>query len=223
MTKVRTARRDDPNDRVLDAAAALFRARGFAATTVREIAAAAGILPGSLHYRFATKEALLIALMERAVEHATSAVRDAVAGCRDPLERLRLGLRAHMRILLSGDDAIFVLLYEWRSLTGGPREQMVRLRDRYEALWDGLLHRAAGAGCLRDGVDLSLLRLFSFGAINWAAQWYSPEGRRTPDQIADAFWTFAGLGVLSDDARSGNITEIAGSLAAPGALRNEEP
>ncbi|MFZ2491563.1 MAG: TetR/AcrR family transcriptional regulator [Thermoanaerobaculia bacterium] len=215
------ARRDDPQDRVLDAAAALFRARGFSATTVREIAAAAGILPGSLHYRFATKESLLVALMERAVEHAMAAVREAVAGSRDPLERLRLGLRAHMRILLSGDAAIYVLLYEWRSLTGGPREAIVRLRDRYEAFWDGLLHHAAGAGYLRDGVDLGLLRLFSFGAINWAAQWYSPEGKLTPDQIADAFWTFTGLGVLNDDARPANMTEL--RELPPTALRNEEP
>lgn len=220
MAKV--ARRDDSQDRVLDAAAALFRARGFSATTVREIAAAAGILPGSLHYRFATKESLLIALMERAVEHAMAAVRDAVAGCRDPLERLRLGLRAHMRILLSGDDAIYVLLYEWRSLTGGRREAIVRLRDRYEAFWDGLLHHAAGAGCLRDGVDLGLLRMFSFGAINWAAQWYSPEGRRTPDEIADTFWTFTGLGVLNDDARPANMTEVRG-VSPAAALRKEEP
>lgn len=128
------ARRNDSQDRVLDAAAALFRARGCSATTVRKIAAAAGILPGSLHYRFATKESLLI----------------------------------------------------------------------------------------RDGIDLALLRLFSFGAINWTAQWYSPEGRRAPDQIADAFRTFTGLGVLDDDVRPAGMTEVRG-LAPAAALRNEEP
>lgn len=217
------ALRDGADDRVLDAAAALFRARGFAATTVREIATAAGILPGSLHYRFATKESLLIALMERAVDHATAAVRAAVAGRRDPLERLRLGLRAHLGMLLSGDDAVYVLLYEWRSLTGKAREEIVRLRDRYEAFWDGMLHHAAGAGCLRDGVDLGLLRLFSFGAINWAAQWYSPEGRRTPEQIADAFWVFVGLGVFADGARARSRAKESPSVSALETSREERP
>src|SRR4051794_20842097 len=56
--------REDP----LDAAARLFRKQGFAATTVRQIAKQAGMLPGSLHYRFPSKEALLLALMERAIE-----------------------------------------------------------------------------------------------------------------------------------------------------------
>lgn len=209
-----TALRNDPNERVLNAAAGLFRRKGFTATTVREIAAAAGILPGSLHYRFATKESVLIALMERAIEHTTAAVRAAVAATHDPAERLRLGLRAHIGILLSDDDAVYVLLYEWRALTGTAREEIVRLRDRYEALWEGLLYHAAGAGRFRDGVDLSLLRLFSFGAINWAAQWYSPEGRRTPEQIADAFWAFTGLGVLDDEVRPESMTGVLQSLSS---------
>lgn len=161
--------------------------------------------------------------MERAVDHATAAVRAAVAGRRDPLERLRLGLRAHLGMLLSGDDAVYVLLYEWRSLTGRAREEIVRLRDRYEAFWDGMLHHAAGAGCLRDGVDLGLLRLFSFGAINWAAQWYSPEGRRTPEQIADAFWAFFGLGVFADGARAQSRANESAFVPALETLREERP
>lgn len=205
---------DDQTERVLRAAAALFRAHSFAAATVRDIAAAAGILPGSLHYRFPTKESLLIALMERAVEHTTAAVRAAVATSSDPIERLRLGLRAHLRILLSGDDAIYVLLYEWRALGGKAREEMVRLRDRYESFWDGLLYEAAGAGRIRDGLDLKLLRLLGFGSINWVAQWYSPAGERTPQEIADAFWAFMGFGVVADESRPAHIDDIFRSLSA---------
>ena len=43
-------------------------------------------------------------------------------------------------MLLSGDDAVYVLLYEWRALSGFARDEMVRLRDRYEAFWDGMLY-----------------------------------------------------------------------------------
>jgi AcrR family transcriptional regulator len=210
MTKELT----EVDERALSGAAHLFRTKGFAAATVREIAANAGILPGSLHYRFPTKESLLIALMERAVEQTTAAVRAAVATSRDPIERLRLGLRAHLRILLSGDDAIYVLLYEWRALTGKAREEMVRLRDRYESFWDGLLYEAAGAGRLRDGLDLKLLRLLGFGAINWVAQWYSPKGERNPEEIADAFWAFMGFGVISDESRPADMGDVFRSLSA---------
>ncbi|MGV3621617.1 MAG: TetR/AcrR family transcriptional regulator, partial [Archangium sp.] len=57
-------------ERALIAAGKLFREKGFAATTVREIADAADMLPGSLHYRYASKDDILVALMKRGVERA---------------------------------------------------------------------------------------------------------------------------------------------------------
>lgn len=203
-----TATKPIDEGKLLDAAARLFRKKGFGATGLREVAREAGILPGSLHYRFATKDALLLALMQRAVDRAVSAVRAAIAETSDPSERIRLGLRAHLRLLLAGDDSIHVLLYEWRSLTGDSREEMVRLRDRYEAFWDGMLYEAAGAGRLRPGADLKLVRLFGFGAVNWVASWYSPEGGRTPEQIADAFWAYLAVGLLADDKRPEDIHRV---------------
>lgn len=137
MTKASTAaERPEPtdaaNERVLRAAARLFREKGFAATTVREIAAAAGMLPGSLHYRYKSKDEILLALMERGVRATIDAVEEAVEGEPDPIERLRLGIRAHLKLLLSGEDAVYVLLFDWRALEGQARREMVRLRDRYE-------------------------------------------------------------------------------------------
>src|SRR5262249_54562427 len=155
-------------DRFLDAAARLFRAKGFAATTVREIARAARMLPGSLHYRYPTKDRLLLALMKRGVETDLAAIRAAIRATRDPIERLRLALRARLRFLLSR-DAAQVVLFEWRSLKGAARDEMVRLRDGYEAFWSGLLLEAAGTGRLHPGIDLRLLRFLMFGAINGAA------------------------------------------------------
>jgi AcrR family transcriptional regulator len=183
------------SDDVLDAAARIFRRQGFAATTLREVAGEAGLLPGSVHYRFPTRDALLLALMERAVSRGIAAVRAVAQSSDDPVERMRLALRAHLRLLVESDDA-YVLLYDWRALQGDARASMIRLRDQYEAFWDGLLYEAAGAARLKPGVDLKLLRLLGFGALNWAAQWYRPEGGRTPDEIADTLWASLAFGVL---------------------------
>jgi hypothetical protein len=101
-----------------------------------------------------------------------------------------------MRVLLAGGDAVPVLLSEWRALRGPARRALVRLRDEYEALWDGLLREAAAAVELRPGADLRLLRLFGFGALNGAAAWYRPDGTHTPEAIADAFVDWMRAGVL---------------------------
>jgi AcrR family transcriptional regulator len=188
---------------VLRAAARLFREQGYERTTVRQVARAAGLLPGSLHYRFPAKEDLLLELMRRAVAASAVAVRAAVEGVGDPVERVRRALRAHMRALLAGGDAAPVLLSEWRALRGPARRAMVRLRDEYEALWDGLLREAAAAVALRPGVDLRLVRLLGFGALNGAAAWYRPGGTHTPEAIADAFVDWMRDGVLRPPAGEG--------------------
>ena len=61
---------------------------------------------------------------------------------------------------------------------------------------------------LRDGVDLSLLRLFGFGGVNWVAQWYKPGRGLTPDAIADAFWAFMAFGALSERLRPKDVPSL---------------
>jgi AcrR family transcriptional regulator len=199
-------------DALLDTAAKLFRRKGFEATTVREIARAAGMLPGSLHYRYPTKSGLLVSLMKRAVMRDLACVRAAIADERDPLEKIRRALRARLRLLLSKGDTVYVLLYDWRSLEGGERDEMIRLRDEYEAFWKGLIDEAARTGRLRPDLDLKLLRMFVFGAVNWVVQWYSPRGPRTPEEIADAFWEFMAFGALDDGTHARTEERVSGAL-----------
>ncbi|HUJ28094.1 MAG TPA: TetR/AcrR family transcriptional regulator [Myxococcales bacterium] len=195
------ARRTFDEEVVLDAAAHVFRKRGYGGATVREVAQAAGMLPGSLHYRYPSKEALLLDLMERALNRVLGSGRAAVESARDPVERLRLALRAHLEALLSGDDDFYVLLYDWRSLQGPAMNAMLRLRSRYEQFWDDLLQDAIRAGWARPGIDAELLRQFGFGALNWVAQWRQENDPRTAEQIADAFWSYLAFGLLAEDKR----------------------
>ena len=205
----------DTDEKVLLAAGKLFREKGFAATTVREIAAAADMLPGSLHYRYSSKDDILVALMKRGVERAIKSVETATAGEPSAIERLRLGLRAHLELLCNGDDSLYVLLFDWRSLTSGALKGVIRERERLETYWEGLLFEAHASGVARPLLDIALVRHFGFGAINWVATWYRPNDGRTPAQIADAFWSFLAFGLLHESARPNDLdTHFAALLAA---------
>jgi AcrR family transcriptional regulator len=193
------------DDRILTAAGKLFRERGYASTTVREVAAAAQMLPGSLHYRYGSKDEILIALLERGITRAVNAIQRAVANERDPIERLRLGLRQHLELLVGGEDALYVLLFDWRSLGGATGVQATAVRDRYEAFWSGLIFEAAGTGRARLPLDLDLLKNFGIGALSYVAQWFDPKSGRTVAQIADTFWHYLAFGLLRDDARPKDV------------------
>lgn len=186
----------ESNDAILDAAALLFRHQGYAATSVRDLARAVGILPGSLHYRYQSKEDVLVALMARAIDRLIAAILETITDEPDPMERVRLAIRAHLGLVLSGEDGVYVLLYDWRSLSPATAQALERQRARYERFSDEIIAQAAAAAPLRPGVDLLLLRRFGFGAVNWVAQWFDPKERYSVDDIADHFFSYLVFGAL---------------------------
>lgn len=189
--------RDDGNRRqlLLRAAAGLFRQQGFAGTSTRDIASAAGMQPGSPFYHFENKEALLAAVMtegmERATRHQAAAMQAAVDAAQaggsvlSARDCLRVLVRSHFDVLLGPEsDFIPVMLYEWRSISAPQREAVNRLRSSYEAAWVPVLQALHAQGALQG--DPSLARLMIFGALNWAVQWYDPARRATLDDLTQA-------------------------------------
>ena len=182
---------------VLSNAARLFREKGFERTSLKEIAEACNMLPGSLYYRYSTKEALLVELMRRGVGLVTAEVGSAYASSDDPVERLRLCINAHLRALLVDSDAVYVLLFEWRALGPESREEIIELRDQYETLWSEILETMIEQGVIPKGVNSRLLRLIGLGALNWVATWFDPSGTHSLDAIGDLIWQIAIDGVIS--------------------------
>lgn len=200
MKKSRQVRPVAQSDRdfVLSSAARLFREQGYDRTTVKEIAEACNMLPGSLHYRYQAKEDILVDLMRLGLEQASIAVTQAVAGATEPAEQLRRGINAHLQLLVSGSDMVYVLLFEWRSLRGEARREMIKLRDRYESLWAAMLKLLAEQGVIQKDMDLELLRLIGLGALNWVATWFREEGRYSLEDIGDFVWRMIRSAVLEE-------------------------
>ncbi len=188
--------RDDGNRRqdLLRAAARLFRNQGFAATSTRDIATAAGMRSGSPFYHFDNKEALLAAVMLEGMESATERQAAAMARAMAPMKRgqtltareaLRVLVRNHFEVLLGPDsDFIPVMLYEWRSLSEGHRVEVKRLKDGYEAVWVPVLQALRASGDLQG--DPTLSRLMIFGALNWSVQWFDASRTTTLDDLTEA-------------------------------------
>jgi AcrR family transcriptional regulator len=175
----------------------MFREEGFERTGLRDIAKACDMLPGSLHYRYRAKEDILIDMMRLAIERTIRAIVDATITVQDPLQKLRAALQAHVGVLMSGDDMVYVLLFEWRSVRGEARELIIAERDRYERYWATMLDAMKVQGYIRPEVDIELTRLIGLGAINWVATWYKRGGRYNLEQVGEAIWQMLAGGVLA--------------------------
>jgi len=170
-----TIPRENRRRSLLEAAAVLFRDKGFEGTSVRDMATASGLLPGSIYCHFPSKEHIFLAVQTQALERLNEAVQIAVRDIPDPWARLEAACIAHMTAILDENAPVAVMPERGLALW----ERLAASRDEYEnnfrALVDDLPVPA--------GTSRKYLRLMLMGAMNWVPNWYRP-GRDAPQRIA---------------------------------------
>ena len=170
----------DRRAELIDKAARLFGAHGYDNTSMRDIAAAFGILHGSLYHHFGSKEELFITIYAAGVDAFIADVQSAIAPLADPWARLEAACVAHLEALLTRDSPAATVLADWSSsYTDSMRKSLVRERDRYERVFEELTDAVA----LPPGTKRRYFRLGLLGALNGALNWYQP-GRDSPATVA---------------------------------------
>ncbi|MCE9571059.1 MAG: TetR/AcrR family transcriptional regulator [Rhodocyclales bacterium] len=191
-TRKRSATADEPNRRadIVRAAGRLFAEKGYAATTIRDIAKAVDMQSGSPFYHFKTKHDMLRAVVLEGIAAINDAVIKAANSGGTPRATFEAMLRAHLDQLLgsAGRDFAATLLHESRHLDPEVLAEVTALKDRYEAMWQKVLKDLKRAGLIAD--DSAVTRLFLMGALNWTVQWYRPEGAQGIGQIAQQLAAF---------------------------------
>ena len=180
-----SAKPDKRRQEIVQHATVLFGARGYAGTSIRDIAAAAGLLPGSMYYHFPSKEALFAAVYAAGIDRSIAQVEQAAAACQHPWDRLEAAATVHLSLLVA-DGALAAVIAGGPHQTGAAREALVCHRERYEAVFRRLvadLH-------LPPGVRPGAFRLAVLGALNWALTWYRPGGDPPEIVARDLFAVF---------------------------------
>ena len=173
--------------RILDAAAKTFRDKGYSATRLADIAAAADTQAGSLYYHFESKEQLLTEVIERGHRRVADTVRkwiEDLGPAASFRQRLRLAILAHLKNNLEHDDYAAANIHLHRRIPEKIRRRHIRKHRAYAAYWQKLLADAQAAGEIRPDVDVSMVRLNLFGMMNWSIEWYRP-GRLEVEELAD--------------------------------------
>ncbi|MBS1251626.1 MAG: HTH-type transcriptional repressor KstR2 [Anaerolineales bacterium] len=185
------------DDEIFDAAASLFKEKGFHATSMQAIADAVGMQKGSLYYHISSKEELLFRISYAAISAITEQLEAIAAAPLTPSEKLRAAVENHVETLCARLDLMTVFLKESHTLTAEQQAQILAYRRHYEELLRDILHQGIEAGELRP-VDVGAVTNGLLGMLNWMHYWYRPDGRLTPEEIADVFADFALRGLLVD-------------------------
>jgi TetR/AcrR family transcriptional regulator, cholesterol catabolism regulator len=168
---------------IVTVAARLLRESSYDATSLRDIAKAAGIPVGSLYYHFQTKEDLFAAVYAEGIRRLTTAVQQAVDRFSDPWQRLEAASAAHLQELCTGDDfTSSAIQTELPRLNDATRNTLTQLSDSYEMILRDLVAQLPTS----PRASRSLIRLQLLGALNWTRVWFKPN-KSSPRDIGRQF------------------------------------
>jgi TetR/AcrR family transcriptional regulator, cholesterol catabolism regulator len=166
-------------------AARLFAERGYHGTSIGDLAKALGVQKGSLYAHIESKQDLLYDAMRDGAA-AFHAALDEIPEDLKVTERIRLALRAHLRVVAEQLDVATVFVREWRYLEGERAAEFLAERRRYEERFRALFRDGRELGELRTDLDDQAAVLLVLSAANWAYTWLPADA--DTDELADRFF-----------------------------------
>ena len=180
---------------ILEAAAQVFRQKGFHGASMSDIAAAVSLQKASLYHHVSSKQEILLELLERALELLLERISGITRQKISADEKLYRMIREYLQILIENIDLAAVLLFEHRSLERRQRTRHIPNRDKFESLWRDVIN---------EGVDKKIFTCENpalatralLGSMNWTITWYRPDCELSIEQIADQYSNLLLKGLL---------------------------
>ncbi len=166
-------------------AAEVFAEQGYDAASIRDVARAAGLSLAGLYYYYQGKDAILFEIQHEAFRTLLEQHAEALAGVKEPQQKLRRVIDAHLAFFAGNIAEMKVMARESEQLTGKFAEKVGEQRRRYVRLVRGILDEIATHHPLRD-VPVPVAVFLLFGMMNWLYTWYDPERDGSPERLANA-------------------------------------
>jgi AcrR family transcriptional regulator len=184
-------RKELVREQLVTAAAEVFATKGVAAASMADIASALGLGRSAIYHYFRNKEDILRALIEQETERPYVALA-ALARRTDmpPEERLRQAVIEAVMRRLSHGARLGVLFQLETDVPSDVSKLWIESRRHIFDAYVGMIEDGMANGTFRR-TDAKLAAFAVFGMINWTARWYKPDGRSSPETIADFIAGFA--------------------------------
>ncbi|MEV0084317.1 TetR/AcrR family transcriptional regulator [Saccharopolyspora sp. NPDC050642] len=183
---------------LLAIAGELFATRGFLATTVRDIADAAGILSGSLYHHFDSKESMVDEILREFLDAQRETNEQVLREASDPRAAIIELIRRSFGAMRQYRAAIAIFQNESKYLGGFERfGYLQQAAEDFERVWTRVLQDGRSAGVFRADLDPKVTYRFIRDMVWTAVHWYDPSGTLTADVIADQYIKILCGGIVS--------------------------
>jgi TetR/AcrR family transcriptional regulator, cholesterol catabolism regulator len=196
---------------IIDAAARVFREKGYDGATLRDIAKEAGLLPGSLYYHIRSKEELLRLIVEQPIREVHAHLEEIVASEASPAQKLAQALATQLRAFDTHYPYLFVHIHNLLQVDTMHPDMQKRAK-RYEEFWEQILTQGVRVGEFPPDLDVKVTAFAIIGICNWMHRWYRRDGRLSIEEIIQQFTrlVLAGLGRQPQDYTFGLDGDLLG-------------
>ncbi|MEL6836483.1 MAG: TetR/AcrR family transcriptional regulator [Bacteroidota bacterium] len=167
---------------IMEAAAKLFRDRGYSATSMRDLAKAVHLQASSLYNHIKSKQEILKEICFHNARHFLAGIEQIVQEEASPAQQLEALILLHLRVATSDATSITSFNDEWRHLEQPELEQFINLRKRYEAHFRDIIEKGIAAGDFRQ-VDPNIVMYTILSSLRWVYDWYRPERADSIEEI----------------------------------------
>ncbi len=176
-------------------AARVFNRRGSHGATLDLVAERLGVTKAALYRYVQSKQDLLYACHEEAMEIARESMDKGEAQGRNGLEKIQIGMSTYLREMI-GVMGVPVLILEENALTGKQAKHIIGLRDAFEDRMRRLVREGIADGSILP-LNPKLAMFVLLGAVHWVTKWYSPDGPWSADEVADGLIEMATRGLAA--------------------------
>jgi AcrR family transcriptional regulator len=171
---------------ILEAAAQVFRQKGFHGASMNDIAEAVNLQKASLYHHVSSKQEMLLEILGQALQLLLDRI-SAITEQEIPADKkLRLMIREYLHILVENIDLAAVLLFEHKALGHRQHARHIPNRDKFEKLWKDVITQGVSENLFRcENPGLATRALL--GIMNWTITWYRSDGELTIEQVADQY------------------------------------
>ena len=190
----------DTRSRIVAAAVALFAEQGYDATSVNEVVARAGVAKGALYHHFQSKDDLLYEVYRELVERQLAGLADILERRLGPAETLRAIVLDMVETTAARTAEATVFFREGHRLTDSNQQRVRAARRQIHDAVTELIRSGQRDGRFAAVASPEMVTFTIFGVINELPVWYSPDGPKTPRQLAGELADLV-LAALTEPAR----------------------
>ena len=182
------ARRETRREEILRAAQDLFHQRGYANTSLDDIARAVGIKREGLYYYFPNRTQILIEIIKPLGLQLRDRVKEILNSAGSPQEKIRQTVENHlMRFENRFAESKITLRDDYFSENELVLAEMGPIWDEYERLWIAIIVEGQEQGGFDGSLDPRLAHLGILGLCNWVARWYVPNQSLPVPELIDMY------------------------------------